>query len=182
MNRSFKKRSPRPSSSGTNGRAAPLSFIPTGFADATGAERRQQNESLRTSSTSAGSWSTTNSATTLPTLSSTITSSSSIPSNPRDTKASPDLAAKLNRLHQHWEEAAKLLERKKRKMEALDHKIDRIEKKIRRRQAQLFNYEFLVKDYYPQVIEDVRKIIEGNERLHSNHSKCDDDDISEEEN
>lgn len=48
-------------------------------------------------------------------------------------------------------------------MEALNHKIDRIEKKIKRRQAQLFNYEFLVKDYYPQVIEDVKKLMQEDE-------------------
>lgn len=68
------------------------------------------------------------------------------------------MTARLNRLHQHWEDAAKLLERKRKKMEALHLKIDRIEKKIKRRQAQIFNYEFLVKDYYPQVIEDVKRL------------------------
>ena len=73
------------------------------------------------------------------------------------------MTARLNRLHQHWEDAARLLERKKKKMEALHHKIDRIEKKIKRRQAQLFNYEFLVKDYYPQVIEDLKRMAEEEE-------------------
>lgn len=48
-------------------------------------------------------------------------------------------------------------------MEALHLKIDRIEKKIKRRQAQLFNYEFLVKDYYPQVIGDLKKLAEEEE-------------------
>ena len=66
------------------------------------------------------------------------------------------LAAKLNRLHAHWEDAAKLLERKKWKMEAIHHKLDKIEKKINRRQHQIDLYQFLV-DHYPREIEKLKQ-------------------------
>lgn len=110
------------------------------------------------SATSSGSTNPTSSETTLPTL--TLISETTRSSSPEatDGRISGLLTARLNRLHQHWEDAAKLLERKRKKMEALHLKIDRIEKKIKRRQAQIFNYEFLVKDYYPQVIEDVKRL------------------------
>ncbi len=155
----------RPSSASRATAMPPLSFRPSSSVSSQSAGNIGEGRPSTSRNTASGSQSPISSGRNGPSTSLTLSTLTYDTATPSDTTTAiaSTLAAKLNRLHQHWSDAAKLLERKRKKMEALHHKIYRIEKKINRRQAQLVNYEFLVKDYYPQVIEDLKRLAEEEE-------------------
>ncbi len=66
-------------------------------------------------------------------------------------------------------------------MAALGLKIEKLEKKIARRQELIFNYDFLVRDYYPQVIGDLKRWIDIEDCYPNSGKKEEEEDISEDE-